>query len=610
MPETTSGPAPRARVSDRRTARTIAALWRASVSQPRQTPAYLVEENGDWREVSWAEAARRVDELAHGLLALGIKKGDAFAILARTQLEWALLDFALISIGAVVVPIYPASSDADCRYILGHSDAVGLAVESEEEAARLVSAGAELPKLTHVIPFSQLGELAERGRAHAETDPRAVESAASAIAECDLLTCVYTSGTTGPPKGCLLTHSNYYAMTTMIEQLPGLSSASDRLLLYLPLAHTFGRLVHFWGPRAGLTIAFCPDPKMLGSAMERVQPTLLPSVPRVYEKVHAAVEAQLDAATGPKRKLVDWSLAVGRRVSRLRQDGRPLPPALALQHRIADRLLFSKVKKKLGGRLRHAISGGAALSREIAEFFHALDILILEGYGLTECTTACAVNLPERFRFGTVGRAMPGCDVRRAADGEILIRGETVFAGYLKDEEATRAAVTEDGWLMTGDVGEIDRDGFITITDRKKDLLVTAGGKNVSPQNIENALKRSRHVSQALAVGDRRPYVAALITLDEDEARGWAKARGLDADVSKLAANPELRRVIQDVVDDVNARLSPFERVKRFAILPRDFSQEEGEVTPTLKLKRRVCEQHFAAEIEELYSNSRNVRRR
>jgi long-chain acyl-CoA synthetase len=324
-------------------------------------------------------------------------------------------------------------------------------------------------------------------------------------------------------------------------------------------------------------------------------------VPRVFEKVHTAVVAKFDEATGVKRRLIDWALPVGRRVSVLRQQRESPPPLLALQHRIADKLVYSKVKARLGGRLRAAVSGGAPLAKEIAEYFHALDILILEGYGLTECTTACAANRPDRFRFGTVGTAMPGFELKIADDGEILIKGPTIFGGYYKDEESTRAVLTEDGWLRSGDVGELDEDGFLTITDRKKDIIVTAGGKNVAPQNLENELKFSRYVSQALVVGDRRPYIVALVTLDEPELRTWATAQGLDGDLATLVQHESVRKLVEEVVQGVNAERSRFEQIKRFAVLPRDFSAEHDEVTPTLKLRRRMCEQHFKEEIERLY---------
>jgi long-chain acyl-CoA synthetase len=559
--------------------RTIARLWQDALAAGWDGPAYLVEDGDEWREVSWDEAARTVDELAQGLLALGVRKGDTFAILGSTRLEWALFDFALGLIGGVGAAIYANSSPRDCEYILRHSDAVGVLCEDDEQRAKV----AGVP-LDHVFTFAELDDLRARGREYAAAHPDAVAEAAAAIDEDDLFTFIYTSGTTGPPKGCMISHRNYYEMADKSRRMEDFAVSSDVMLLYLPLAHNFGRLMHLESPHIGYTLAFCSDPYAVAEALPAVRPTVFPSVPRVYEKVYTGVAAAFEAETGLKRRLIDWALVVGRRVSALRQAGRPVPRGLAARHRIADRLVYSKVKNRLGGRLRAGISGGAPLAQEIIEFFHALDILILEGYGLTECTTAATVNRPSRFRFGTVGTALPDVDIRIADDGEVLLRTETIFGGYYKDEQATQEVLPGDGWLRTGDLGELDEDGFLTITDRKKDILVTAGGKNVAPQNLENALKMSPLVSQALVVGDRRRYVAALITLAEDVPRDGAEAQ------------------IQAVVDDVNRERSRYEQIKRFAILPRDFSAEEDEVTPTLKLKRRVCEQHFAAEIERLYA--------
>jgi long-chain acyl-CoA synthetase len=534
--------------------------------------------------VSWDEAAVAVDELANGLLALGVRKGDAFGILAQTNLEWALFDFALGLIGAVGAAIYANSAPKDCRYVLEHSDAVGVLVEDEAQRAKIADAD-----LRHVLSFAELDELRARGREFAAQNPGALAAAEAEVGEEDLFTFIYTSGTTGPPKACMIRHRNYYEMAGCVDHVESFAIADDTMLLYLPLAHNFGRLMHLLGPRAGYTIAFCPDPLRVAEALPAVRPTLLPSVPRLYEKVHTALLSQFEEVQGLRRRLLDWALDVGRGASALRREGRPLPPRLAVKHWIADRLVYSKVKKRLGGRLRLGISGGAPLAKEIAELFHALDILIIEGWGLTECTTAASVNRPNRFRFGTVGPALPGFEVRTDEDGELLIRSETVFAGYYKDEEATREVLADDGWLRSGDVGSIDEDGFIRITDRKKDILVTAGGKNVAPQNLENALKTPPLISQALVVGDRRPYVAALITVDPAVAEGLSPG--------------QVQERVQAIVDDVNAELSRFEQIKRFRVLPRDFSAEEGEVTPTLKLKRRVCAEHFAREIEELYAS-------
>jgi long-chain acyl-CoA synthetase len=579
--------------------RTIPALWQRAASAGRTNPAYLVEHGDHWHEISWDEAATAVEELANGLLSLGLKKGDAFGIVGRTTPEWCLFDFALGSIGVVPAPVYPSSSAKDTHYVLDHSDALGVLVEDDEQLAKLREAG-DIPRLEHVYRFADLDDLRAKGREFAEANPGALGAASAAIGDEDLFTYIYTSGTTGAPKACMILNRNYYDMVAKVDEVPAFIGADDVLLLYLPLAHNFGRCLHLLAAYVGFTIAFCPDPMRVGEVAASVRPTVLPSVPRVYEKVHTAVLASFDEATGLKRKLIDWALDVGKRVSKLRQEGRPVPRGLVAQHRVADRLVYSKVKGKLGGRLRFGISGGAPLAKEIAEFFHVLDIPILEGYGTTECTTASNVNMLGRFRFGTVGPAIPGIELRFEDDGELLVRSSTVFAGYYKDPEATRAVLGEDGWLRTGDIASIDEDGFVTITDRKKDILVTAGGKNVAPQNIENDLKASKYVSQAVVLGDKKPYIAALITLDEPEVR--KALGGNEAPLRELTADDHVRQLVQGIVDDVNRDRSRFEQIKRFAILPRDFSAEEDEITPTLKLRRRVVQEHFADEIEALYA--------
>jgi long-chain acyl-CoA synthetase len=563
--------------------RTVGRLWLDAVSAGRSSPAYLVERDGAWDEVSWQEAAQTVDELAHGLLSHGIGKGDAFAILAQTTLEWALFDFALSLVGAIGVPIYANSSARDAQFVVTHSEAVGILCEDDEQRAKVEPLG-----LAHTWTFADLDELRERGRAHASEHPDAVLEAAAKVGEDDLFTYIYTSGTTGPPKACMIRHRNYYEMVAVVDELEDLTVSADLMLLYLPLAHNFGRLMHLSGPYVGFTIAFLPDPLRTADALLDVRPTVLPSVPRVYEKVHTAVLAKFDEETGLKRRIIGWALRVGHRVSALRQRGARIPRGLELQRRLADKLVYSKVQERLGGQLRIAISGGAPLGRDIAEFFDALGITILEGYGLTECTSAATVNRIGRYRLGTVGPALPGTELRLGEDGELFIRSPTVFAGYYKEEAATREVLDDEGWLGSGDIAEIDAEGFVTITDRKKDILVTAGGKNVAPANIENELKVHREISQALVIGDRRPFIAALVTLDPDSVAG-------------LADDQKDQRV-QQIVDEVNRERSRFEQIKRFVILPRDFSMEEDEVTPTLKLKRSVVLEHFAPEIDSIYS--------
>jgi long-chain acyl-CoA synthetase len=560
--------------------RTAPELWRDAVRDAPDEPAYLEEqEGGDWRPVPWSEAAERVDDLALGLLARGVRKGDRVAVLSRTRLEWVLLDWALMSIGAVVVGLYPTSSAKECEYILAHCEAVLAFTEDEDQTRKLVSVRGTLPALREIIPFDRVPKLEAEGRLARHLHPEPVE-------EDDLATLIYTSGTTGPPKGCMLTHRNLVTAATRVVE--GLQAPGDVVLLFLPLAHSYGRLAYQAAAFRGATIAFVADVARLPEAMSAVHPAVLPSVPRVYEKVYANTLGEIERAGGLRRQIGLWALRVGARASRARREGRSVSALLGLQERLADRLVFGKVRERLGGKMRLGISGAAPLSPDVIEFFHALGVPVIEGYGLTETASSAAVNEADDFRIGTVGRAVEGTEIRLADDGEILLRSDSVFAGYYKDPEATAAALTEDGWLRTGDVGEIDGDGFLRITDRKKDIIITAGGKNIAPQNLENALKASRFVSHAIVVGDRRPYVTALLTLDEPE----VSASGRDA-----------QELAQELVDDVNRDRTRVEQIKRFVILPRDFSQEEGEVTPTLKLRRNVIHEHFANEIEQLYAS-------
>jgi long-chain acyl-CoA synthetase len=559
--------------------RTASELWRDAVRDAPDEPAYLEETADDWRPVSWDEAAERVEALAHGLLARGVRHGDRVAILSRTRLEWILLDWAVMSIGAVVVGLYPTSSAKECEYILGHCEAVLAFAEDDEQARKLVSIRGTLPNLREIIPFDWLEKLESDGRLARHLQPEPVE-------EDDLATLIYTSGTTGPPKGCMLTHRNLAAAALRVVE--GMHEPGDVVLLFLPLAHSYGRLAHHAATHRGGTVALVADVARVPEALANVRPTLLPAVPRVYEKVHANTLGEIERAGGLRTRIGLWALGVGARTSRARRDGASIGFLLALQQRLAERLVFAKVRERLGGRLRIGVSGAAPLSTDVMEFFHALGVPVIEGYGLTETASSATVNEPGNFRIGTVGRPVEGAEIRLEDDGEILIRSDAVFAGYYKEPGATAAVLSDDGWFRTGDVGEIDAEGFLRITDRKKDLIITAGGKNIAPQNLENALKASRFVSQALVVGDRRPYVAALVTLD---------------DVEVASSGRDREELVQSLVDDVNRDRMRVEQIKRFAILPRDFSQEEGEVTPTLKLRRKVVHEHFADEIERLYAN-------
>ena len=558
--------------------RTAPALWRYALSEAGTRPAYLEEQEDGWREVSWQEAGERIEALSRSLQARGVRRGDAVAVLSRTRLEWILLDWAIMSIGAVVVGLYPSNTPSECAYVLGHAEAVLAFVEDDAQREKLAAVSPQLPALREIVLFDDVSVLEAEGRANTPLELHEVQ-------EDDLATLIYTSGTTGPPKGCMLSHKNL--VTAALRVRNHIEGETDTVILFLPMAHSFARIAHQSATYRGATLALCADVARLPEALARIHPTILPAVPRVYEKIHANTLSQIERSNGAKRAIGRWALGVGSRTSRLRRAGRPVPMALQVQERIADRLVFSKVRERLGGRLRLGISGAAPLGIDVLEFFHSLGMLVIEGYGLTETSSSLSVNDPDEYKFGTVGRAVDGCEVRLDTDGEILVRSETIFSGYYKDPEATAAAFTDDGWFRTGDVGEIDEDGWVKITDRKKDLIITAGGKNIAPQNLENALKASRFISQALVVGDRRPYVTALITLD-------------DAEVDASGREPQ--ELVQEIVDDVNRDRVRVEQIKRFTILPRDFSQEEGEVTPTLKLRRKIVHQHFAEQIEQLYA--------
>jgi long-chain acyl-CoA synthetase len=547
------------------------------LDEQRTTPAYLEEQPDGWREVSWEEAGRRVDALSRALLARGVRHSDRVAVLARTRLEWILLDWAIMSIGAVVVGLYPTNTASECAYILGHSEAVLAFAEDDVQHTKLTSVHDELPALREIVDFDDLAAF--------ERSADGADVAREPVREDDLATLIYTSGTTGPPKGCMLTHRNL--VTAAIRVRTHMEGTSDTVLLFLPMAHSFARIVHHSAAFHGGTLGLCADAARVPEAIGRVRPTILPAVPRVYEKVHANVVGEIERSGGVKRALGRWALRTGARASRLRRAGKPLPPLLRVQESVADRLVFSKVRERLGGRLRLGVSGAAPLGLDVLEFFHSLNMLVIEGYGLTETSSSLSVNDPDDYRFGTVGRAVDGCEIKLADDGEILVRSDTIFTGYFKDPDATAAAFTEDGWFRTGDVGELDENGWLKITDRKKDLIITAGGKNIAPQNLENALKASRFISQAVVIGDRRPYITALVTLDPVE----TEASGRDP-----------QELVQEIVDDVNRDRVRVEQIKRFVILPRDFTQDDGELTPTLKLRRKVVHEHFAREIEQLYS--------
>ena len=600
---------------------TLARVFWQRVERYGDRAAQLVKARGAWTEVSWRALGEEVRELALGLLALGRQRGDAVALLSQSRAEWVRADFAIFSTGCVTIPIYPSYPSDGVAYIVRDSGAKTLFVEGADQLAKVQEAAREMAGLESVVliqgsvaePELQAGgrklrllswdALRAEGRANRrELEPVLAQRLAAGSPD-DIATIVYTSGTTGHPKGVVQTHGNHVAALTAAQQVVEIQEG-DVHLLFLPLAHSFARFESFIGVHEGLVTAFAESLDKLSDNLKEVRPHFICSVPRVFEKVYAKVLSGVEGGPPLKKKIFYWALGVGREASRLSREGRPLPLPLRLRHALAEKLVFSKLHAALGGRLRFCFSGGAPLARDIGEFFHAVGVLILEGYGLTETCPILTGNRSRRYKFGTVGPAFPGVDLRFAEDGEILARAPNIAKGYYGRPEETAEVFTADGWFHTGDIGELDAEGFLRITDRKKDLIKTAGGSYVAPQYIENLLKGDPFVSQAMVHGDRRPYPVALITLNPEELAKFARNAGLgDKPTPELARNPAIVERVRQTVDHVNEKLASYARLKRFAILPADFSQESGELTPTLKVKRKVVCANYADLIESLYQS-------
>jgi long-chain acyl-CoA synthetase len=559
-----------------------------------------------WGEISYPKLGTGVREIARGLMALGVQPGDRVAILSNTRAEWTLADFGAICAGAVVVPVYQTNSPDECFYVLEHSGSMAIFCEDAEQFAKIEEIREVLPQLRHVIRFEgesegalTLSDLKERG---ADVTDEQLDERAAAATEDDVVTIVYTSGTTGPPKGCMLTHGNLRADVDGTGELVVFVPDDEVVYIFLPLSHVLTRLVQMLAVDRGATLAFWHrDPKKIVADVGEIAPTLLPSVPRVFEKIYTAATSRIDAAGGAKAKLFWWAVGVGRKVRERQRKGGHNGLALNAQYALADKLVLHKVRDLFGGRIKLAMTGAAPIEVDILSFFHAAGVWVLEGYGMTETSAVATLNTITEHRLGTVGKAIPGCELRIAEDGEVLMRGTNIFPGYYRDEAATKATLI-DGWLHSGDLGELDGDGYLTITGRKKDLIITSSGKNVSPSNIENALTLSRWVSQAVVYGDKRPYLVALVTLDPDEAAALAEKVGADdADPAALAAHPGVIEQIQCAVDEANKRFARIEQVKRFDILERDLSQADGELTPSLKVKRNVVYKDYAERFTALY---------
>ncbi len=548
--------------------------------------------DGRWVGETGARAARRVRALAAALDARGIRRGDRVAIVGETRPEWSAFDLAILSIGAVTVGIYTTSPAEQAAYVLAHAGARLCFFDTEAQRAKLESVRAGLPALEALVAFGEIEALEREGEAALARDPGLGDRRLAAVEPGDLATIIYTSGTTGPPKGAMLTHGNLVSVVEAMRALFPLGP-DDLGVAFLPLAHSLQRVAAYAAMAIGVRGAFAESIEKLPDNWRELGPTVQASVPRIWEKAHARVAATIAGSSPVRRAIFGWALGVGRDMGEWRKRGaeRFAPPLLRWKHGLADRLVYRKVQGFFGGRVRFLTSGGAPISREILDFFYALGVLILEGYGLTETAAPATVNTPDAFRFGTVGRAIPGTEIAIAEDGEVLVRGPGVFAGYWKDEAATAECFTPEGFFKTGDIGKLDADGFLSITDRKKSLIVTSAGKKIAPANVEAAIKAaSALVSQVYVHGDRRSFLVALVTLEADEARRIPAAADREARVAAAIAS-------------ANAGLARYEQVKRWRIIEGEFTQEGGLLTPTLKQKRKAIAERFAAEIDALYAN-------
>ncbi len=590
----------------------LAAMFIAQAGRYGQKVLYRFSRDGQWRSLTWNEALSQVREIALGLVSLGIERGDRVAIFASNRVEWLLADWANICIGALTVPIYAASTTTQARHIIEHADPTVLFVDSPQRLAGLDLHSSPADQLKSVIviegdrsssgvgiekPVLTLDRLREIGRGYTERHEDIFENLAQSIRCEDDLTIIYTSGTTGTPKGVLTTHANYLFMIGAVDAAVP-STDADVTLHFLPTAHSLGRLEHFMAVAKGWTLTVARSVETIASDLRRIRPTVIFSVPRIYEQAYNRIRLRLGREHGWRRKLFYWALAKAQaRLAGKRQDW-----SAAIAVAVADLLIFSRVRSGFGGWLRMAISGGAPLSPEIAGFFHALGMVVLEGYGSTETSTVSHVNRPGHFKFGTVGLPLAGVECRVAEDGEILLRGPNIFKAYFRDLLATQEAIDAEGWFHTGDVGAVDADGFLRITERKRDLIVTSGGKKVAPQKLENLLKSYPLISQALIVGRGQRHVLALITLNVQRVRRLAEQSGIEIDPAvSLAAHPWVQTQVREIIQKTNKVLAPYEAIRSFTILDRDFTVESEELTPTLKPRRQVIVERYKDLIEDMY---------
>ncbi|MFI7645454.1 AMP-dependent synthetase/ligase [Micromonospora sp. NPDC049460] len=590
-------------------------LKRVAASPDRDAFAHPASDDSGPVWLTWAQVARRAKAVAAGLHGLGVGQEDPVAILANTRLEWVLADLGIMCAGGATTTVYPTTEPEDATYIIADSGSRVLFAENPAQAAKI--AGADLPALTHVVLFDgaadpsaavpqlTLAELEEQGARALAAEPDLIEMLVAGIGPDHLATLIYTSGTTGRPKGVELLHGGWCWEGVAQAEL-GLLRDDDLQYLWLPLSHSFGKTLLCGVIHVGLPTYVDGRVDKLVELLGVVKPTLMCGAPRVFEKVYNKAVTTAQDAGGAKAKIFAWGVRVGKERVALEQAGRPVPTGLRLKYAVAEKLVFSKLQARLGGRIRVLVSGAAPLSAEIATFFAAANLPISEGYGLTETSAGNFVNPPDGLRIGTVGKALGDLECRIDTDGEILVRGRPVMRGYHNLPEETAAAFTEDGYFRTGDIGTLDAEGYLKITDRKKDLVKTSGGKYIAPSHIEGMFKATcPYTSQAVVIGQARNYCTMLVTLDPDAIRGWAAGTPLEGrDYAEIVASPEAQAMVEGYVAELNTKLNRWETIKKVAILPRDLTIEDGEITPSLKIKRSGVESNFAAEIEKMYAGT------
>ncbi len=574
--------------------------------------AYRYKKNGRWISVSYKEAADQAERIAAALLKAGLKKGDKAAVLSNNCMEWALIDYAVISTGAVLVPIYPSLMAEQIAFLLKHSEAKVLFAEDEIQTEKVDAIKSSLSECTHFITIKEtqpqegwtsLKAFEESGAAALKENPALIQNKIKTVKRQDAATIIYTSGTTGEPKGAVLLHHNFLSNIENAAQIFTFYD-TDLLLSFLPLSHVLERMAgHYQAVYHNIEIAYAESIEAVPQNILEIRPTLMISVPRLYEKMYAKILETVELGSGLKQKIFHWAINVGQITIQNKMDGKLPGNAQKFKQGLADKLVFSKLKEKMGGRIRFFVSGGAPLSPEIATFFGAAGLYILEGYGLTETSPAITMNSLDHFRFGTTGQVLPNEEVKIAEDGEILTRGGHVMLGYYKNPDDTAEVLDADGWFYTGDIGYLDEDGYLVITDRKKNIIVTSGGKNVAPQPIENELIMSKYIEQSVMIGDKRKYCTAVIVLSEEAVLRWTTEHSMNSILPKDFNNNEsLRSLIRSEVERLTEHTASYEKIKDFYLAPRPFTIESGDLTPSLKVKRKVVEETYSNEIDAIYA--------